>query len=125
MVLVMQTARPSKQRLDTGQARFVGILGFTAAVALPVLLWRGVVATLADRYSPSPGYFLTAWTPFALMALGLILFVPVYRSIGLRSYARAYSRRRNAYAGWGATLYLLGVALATQVAAIAHGLGTP
>ena len=101
------------------------MLGFAAAVALPVLLWRGVVATLADRYTPSPGYFLTAWTPFGLMALGLILFVPVYRSIGLRSHSRAYPRRRNAYAGWGATLYLLGVALASQVAAIAHGLARP
>jgi hypothetical protein len=121
----VQNVRRSKQRLDTGQARFVGLLGFAAAVALPLLLWRGVAATLANRYSPSPGYFLTAWTPFALMALGLLLFVPVFRSIGLRSYARGYARRRNAYAGWGVTLYLLGVALASQVAAIARGLGTP
>ena len=38
---------------------------------------------------------------------------------------RWYPRSRNAYAGWGITLYLLGLALATQVAQISTGLATP
>jgi hypothetical protein len=101
------------------------VLGFAAAVALPVVLWRGAVSALAAGYSPSLGYFVAAWTPFCLIGLGLLLLVPVVYSIGLSSYAPAYPRRRNVFAGWGITLYLLGLALATQVGWIAHGLTTP
>ena len=100
------------------------MLGFVGAVALPVVLWRDAVAALADGYTPSPGYFVAAWTPFCLIGLGLLLMVPVVYSIGQSSYAPTYPRRRNAYAGWGVTLYLLGLALATQVAWIANGLTT-
>jgi hypothetical protein len=98
------------------------VTGFAAAVALPLVVWHHAIAQLAAGFRPTLAYFLTGWTPFGLMALGLLFFVPVVYSIGLSSYARAYPRRRNAYAGWGATLYLLGVGLATQVAAITHGL---
>jgi hypothetical protein len=114
----------SKQRLAPRRAKTVGLLGFAAAVALPVVLWRDAVAALAAGYDPSLGYFIAAWTPFCLIALGLLLLVPVVYSIGLSSYAPAYPRRRNAYAGWGVTLYLLGLGLATQVAWMAHGLTT-
>ena len=115
----------SKQRLAPRHAKAVGLLGFAAAVALPIVLWRDAVAALASGYDPSLGYFIAAWTPFCLIGIGLLLLVPVVYSIGLSSYARAYPRRRNAYAGWGVTLYLLGLGLATQVAWIAHGLTTP
>jgi hypothetical protein len=116
--------RRSKQRLAPGRAKAYGVIGFVAAVSLPVALWHDSVRALAAGYSPSPGYFLAAWTPFCLIGLGLLLMVPVVYSIGLSSYARAYPRHRNAYAGWGITLYLLGLGLATQVAWIAHGLTT-
>jgi hypothetical protein len=114
----------SKQQLSPARAKAVGLLGFAAATALPVLVWRDAIAALAGGYSPSLGYFVAAWTPFCLIGLGLLLLVPVVYSIGLSSYEPAYPRRRNAYAGWGITLYLLGVCLATQVAWIAHGLTT-
>ena len=112
----------SKQRIGRRQARVVGIGGFACAVALPPLMWHHAIGQLAGSFQPTAIYFLTGWTPFGLMALGLLLFVPVVYSIGLSSYARAYPRYRNVYAGWGATLYLLGLALATQVAAITQGL---
>lgn len=112
----------SKQRIERAQAQAAGLLGFAAAVALPIALWHHAMTMLAASFRPTLYYFLTGWTPFGLIALGLLLFVPVVYSIGLSSYAPAYPRRRNAYAGWGITLYLLGLALATQVAAIAHGL---
>jgi hypothetical protein len=115
--------RRSKQRLDRRQAKAVGVIGFVAAVALPVLLWRDAITTLASDFNPTPGYFVTAWTPFALIALGLVFLVPVVASIGRSSYAAGYPRRRNVYAGWGVSLYLLGLALASQVATIARGLG--
>jgi hypothetical protein len=119
---VKQQAFKSKQRIGRGQAQVAGVLGFAAAVALPIALWHHAMSMLAASFRPTLYYFLTGWTPFGLIALGLVLFVPVVYSIGLSSYAPAYPRRRNAYAGWGITLYLLGLALATQVAAITHGL---
>ena len=112
----------SKQRISRRQAKVAGVLGFAAAVALPVVLWHHSMAVLAAGFRPTLAYFVTGLAPFGLIALGLLLFVPVVYSIGLSSYAPAYPRRRNVYAGWGVTLYLLGVALAAQVAAITHGL---
>ena len=112
----------SKQRITRGEAQLVGVLGFAAAAALPIVLWHHAMATLAAGFRPTLAYFVTGWTPFGLIALGLLLFVPVVYSIGLSTYAPAYPRRRNAYAGWGITLYLLGLALAAQVAAITHSL---
>ena len=112
----------SKQRVTRGQAKFAGVLGFAAAVALPIVLWHHAIGMLAAGFRPTLVYFLTGWAPFGLIAAGLVLFVPVVYSIGLSTYARAYPRRRNAYAGWGITFYLLGLALASQVAAITHGL---
>src|SRR5438045_2111895 len=112
----------SKQRLAPGRAKAYGVMGFLAAFTLPIVLWHEAIGALAAGYSPSLGYFLAAWTPFFLIGFGLLLMVPVVYSIGLSSYAAAYPRRRNAYAGWGITLYLLGLALATQVGWIAHGL---
>jgi hypothetical protein len=112
----------SKQRVTRRQAKAAGVLGFAAAVALPIALWHQAIGMLAAGFRPTLYYFLTGLTPFGLIALGLLFFVPVVYSIGLSSYAPAYPRRRNAYAGWGITLYLLGLALASQVAAITHGL---
>jgi hypothetical protein len=112
----------SKQRIDRRQARAVGAAGFVAALALPIVLWHHAIGLLAAGFQPTIYYLIAGCTPFALIALGLILLVPVVHSIGLSSYAPAYPRHRNVYAGWGTTLYLLGLGLASQVAAISHGL---
>jgi hypothetical protein len=112
----------SKQRISRGEAKVAGVVGFAAAVALPVVLWHHSMGVLAAGFRPTPAYFVAGVAPFGLIALGLLFFVPVVYSIGLSSYAPAYPRRRNAYAGWGVTLYLLGVALAAQVAEITHSL---
>jgi hypothetical protein len=42
----------------------------------------------------------------------------VVATIGRKPGGRFYPRSRNAYAGWGITLYLLGLILASQVAAV-------
>jgi hypothetical protein len=112
----------SKQRLTRGQAKIAGVAGFAAALALPIVLWHQALSMLAGAFRPTLFYFLTGWAPFVLIAAGLALLVPVVYSIGLSSYAPRYPRHRNVYAGWGTTLYLLGLALATQVAAITQGL---
>src|SRR4051812_50099092 len=67
-----------------------------------------------------PKYFL-GWTPWVLMALGLGFFIPVALSEGRDPEGRFYPRARNAYFGWGVSLYLLGFLLAWQGARIHDG----
>jgi hypothetical protein len=63
--------------------------------------------------------------PWVLIAAGLAFFVPVAWSAGRDPGSRWYPRARNAYAGWGITLYLLGCGLATQVAQIRDVISRP
>ena len=100
------------------QARIAGAVGFLIALALPLLLFGRVIAGIAGEYEPSLHYFLAEWTPWALMAIGLLFLLPVAWSAGRDPEWRWYPHGRNAYAGWGVTLYLLGFGLGTQVASI-------
>jgi hypothetical protein len=109
-------------QLDRRTARLVGLVGFLAAAALPPLLWHRAIAAIAADFRIEIPY-LTGWLAYALIAIGLLFFVPVLVSIGRRPDSRLYPRARNAYAGWGISCYLLGLALATQVAQIAAGPG--
>jgi hypothetical protein len=109
-------------QLDRRTARLVGLVGFIAAAALPAILWHRAIAAVADDFKMDLPY-LTGWVAYALIALGLLFFIPVLVSIGRRPDSRLYPRSRNAYVGWGASLYLLGIALAAQVAQIAAGPG--
>jgi hypothetical protein len=115
-------SRRSKQQLDQRTARLVGLAGFLVAAALPPLLWHRAIAAIADDFRMDIPY-LTGWVAYALIGLGLLFFVPVLLSIGRRPDSRLYPRARNAYAGWGVSCYLLGIALASQVALIAAGPG--
>ena len=83
------------------------------------------MAMIAEDFRLELEYLVTGWTAYALIALGLLFFVPVVVSIGRRPDSRLYPRSRGAYAGWGVSLYTLGIMLATQVAAIADGPGAP
>ena len=91
------------------------------AIALPIVLWRNVIADVARAYSPHLTYFL-GWAPWALMVAGILFFIPVAWSEGRDPEGRFYPRARNAYLGWGVTLYILGFLIAWQVARI-HDLG--
>jgi hypothetical protein len=97
-------------------ARIAGVAWFAAAAAAPVLAWHDVAARLAVRFRLELGYLVSAWAGFALIALGLVCFVPVLVSIGRTPDSRLYPRSRSALIGWGASLYLLGLALSVQVA---------
>jgi hypothetical protein len=103
-------------------ARRSGPVVFVAAAALPVVLWHRVVADIASQFRLDPAYLLTGWSCWALVALGLACLV----AAGLHEWRdrerRLYRCRAGAWFGWGVTLYLLGFALATQVAQIADGL---
>jgi hypothetical protein len=80
---------------------------FLCAAAAPVALWHHAIGAVAEDFRLEPGY-LTGWSGFALIGLGLLLMLPV---------VVARPRFRNVYMGWGVSLYLLGLALASQVAA--------
>jgi hypothetical protein len=103
-------------------ARGAGAIGFLAAAALPVVLWHRVIADIASEFRFDATYLVTGWTCWLLMALGLACFVPVAVERIRDPERRFYRRGTGAWYGWGVTLYLLGFALATQVAQIADGL---
>ena len=114
--------RRSKQELDQRTARLAGLAGFLVAAALPPLLWHRAIAAVANDFRMEIPY-LTGWLAYGLIGLGLLFFVPVLVSIGRRPDSRFYPRARNAWAGWGVSCYLLGIALATQIAQIAGASG--
>jgi len=106
-----------KQQLSRRNARLVGLLGFALAAALPPVLWHRAITAVASDFRLEPQY-LSGWTGYVLIALGLVFLLPVLVSIGRTPDSRLYPRGRNAYAGWGVSLYLLGCAIASQVAAV-------
>jgi hypothetical protein len=99
-------------------AQLVGLVGFLIAAMLPPLLWHGAIGAIASDFRLDVDYLVTGWTGYGLIAAGLLFLVPVVVSIGLSPESRLYPRSRNAYAGWGVVPYLLGIALASQVAAV-------
>jgi hypothetical protein len=84
-----------------------------------VLLFRNIVADIASEFRLDARYLVAEWSPWLLLAAGLVFLAPVAWSAGRDTESRWYPRARNAYAGWGTTLYLLGLGLAVQVAQIA------
>jgi hypothetical protein len=100
---------------NRSRARLVGAFGFLGAAVAPWVLWWRVVADIASEFRVDVHYLLLELTPWALILAGLLFLVPVALSAGADPESRWYPRGRNAYAGWGVTLYLLGVGLASQV----------
>jgi len=105
------------------KARRIGAVGFVLALALPIVAFQRVVTDIASEFRIDLHYFVSEWSPWVLIALGLAFCLPVAWSAGIDPESRWYPRARNAYAGWGVSLYLLGLALGVQVAQI-HG-GAP
>jgi hypothetical protein len=114
--------RREREEAKRRQAQRVGAAGFVVALLLPIVLWHRVIGDIAGDFRLDLKYLVTGWSPWVLMLLGLAFFVPVAISNGRDPEGRFYPKARNAYAGWGITLYLLGFGLATQVAQIADSL---
>lgn len=110
-----------RDELRRRQARRVGASGLLAAAAMPFLLWHRAIGFVVRDFRFDVGY-LSGWVPWLLIVAGLLFLVPVAWSAGRDPESRWYPRARNAYAGWGVTLYILGCALAVQVAQIAQDL---
>ena len=94
----------------------IGIIGFLCAAALPWALWHQAIAAVASDFRIEPGYLLTGWLGYTLMGLGLLCLLPVIWSTGRNPGSRLYPRLRRAYMGWGLSLYLMGFAVAAEVA---------
>jgi hypothetical protein len=92
------------------------LFAFVCAAVVPVALWHHAIGAIAADFRLDPGY-LTGWSGFGLIAVGLLLLLPVVWSARMSPGSRLYPRLRNAYMGWGVSLYLMGLALASQVAA--------
>jgi hypothetical protein len=104
-------------RASRREKQLVGLVGFLGAAALPVVLWHRAIGVVASDFRLDLEYLVTGWTGYALIALGLLLVLPVALSAGRHPDSRLYPRSRNVYMGWGTSLYLLGLAVAAQVAA--------
>jgi hypothetical protein len=118
----MPSRRAVAERARRRRARRIGAVGFAVAVALPLTLWHRVIADIASEFRLDPRYLVAGWTPWVLMLLGLCCFIPVVLEDWRNPDRRFYRPGTGAWFGWGITLYLLGFALATQVAQIADGL---
>jgi hypothetical protein len=114
----MAGARQARIDARRRQARVIGAVGFAIALTLPVILFRRVVEILMAADPAWELHYLSGWTPWVLLAAGLLFLLPVAWSAGLNPDSRWFPRSRGAYLGWGVSLYLLGFLLAWQVAAV-------
>jgi hypothetical protein len=80
---------------------------------------------IAEDFRLEAEYLVTGWTAYALIAAGLLFFIPVLVSVGRKPESRLYARTQRACMGWGVSLYTLGLLLASQVAIIADGPSAP
>jgi hypothetical protein len=117
-------SRLERERQARGGARRTGALGFVAAAAVPALLWHRVVAGIASEFRLDVRYLVAGWAPWVLMALGLTCLLVAGAIDWRQRDRRFYGPGSAAWVGWGISLYLLGFALATQVAQIVHALGS-
>ncbi len=98
------------------QAQLLGLGAFALAALAPWLLWRRAIAEIFGQFRIDLHYLVSELSPWVLIVLGLLFLLPVAFSSGLRPESRWRPVARNAYAGWGISLYLMGLALGSQVA---------
>jgi hypothetical protein len=116
-------SRRQREEVARRRARWTGAAGFVAAAALPILLWHHTISAIASEFHLEARYLITGWAPWALMALGLLCLAIAGIADWRARDRRFYRPGSGALVGWGLSLYLLGFALATQVAQIADSLG--
>jgi hypothetical protein len=112
------SSRASMQRASRRHSQLAGMAAFAVAMALPYVLWHRAIELVASDFRFELGYLVTGWTGYLMIGAGLLFLAPVVASTGRSAHGRFYPRSRNAYMGWGTSLYLGGVVLASQVAAV-------
>ena len=99
--------------------RLLALLALICAGAVPGYLYRDLLGQVVANFALDVDYIAFGASGFTLMALGLLVALPVVLSIGRNPDSRLYPRSRGALAGWGVSLYLLGITLVIQIGAIA------
>ena len=112
----MGSKRLEAQARARRRARIVGVVGVLLAAVMPVVFWHEVLGMAISEFRLSVRYIAVGLLPWLLMAAGLACAVPVVWHDMRDRHRRFHSGGTAAWAGWGITLYLLGFALATQVA---------
>ena len=115
--------RLQREQAARRRARRTGAVGFLAALGLPILLWHRVIAAIASEFHLDVRYLIAGWAPWFLMAMGLLCLLIAGIIDWRERERRFYGPGSAAWVGWGLSLYILGFALATQVAQIADSLG--
>jgi hypothetical protein len=108
--------RPLRRRRGE---RLLALLALICAGAVPAYLYRDLLSQVLGNFALDAEYIAFGASGFTLMALGLLVALPVVLSIGRNPDSRLYPRSRGALAGWGVSLYLLGITLVIQIGAIA------
>jgi hypothetical protein len=106
---------PRSQRSE----RLLALGALIAAGAVPAIVYRELLGQVLRSFTLDVGYIAFGASGFVLIALGLLASLPVVLSIGRNPDSRLYPRSRAALAGWGVSLYLLGIMLVIQIGAIA------
>ena len=112
----IQPYEPPKSRRGE---RILALLALIAAGGVPAFLYHDLLEQVFSSFTLDVGYIAFGASGFTLIALGLLASLPVVLSIGRNPDSRLYPRSRAALAGWGVSLYLLGIMLVIQIGAIA------
>ncbi len=89
-----------------------------ALTLAPLLVWHRVLGDIVGSFHWNLAYMVGDLSPWLLLLLGVLCMVPVAISAGRHPESRLYPRARRAYIAWGTVVYLLGIVLAVQVAAL-------
>jgi hypothetical protein len=101
----------------------VSALAFAWVAALtvaPLAIWHRVLGDILASFHWSFSYLVGELSPWFLLLAGVMFLIPVAVSAGRHPESRLYPRARRAYIAWGTVVYLLGICLAIQVAALWH-----
>lgn len=91
-------------------------LGWICVLTIaPIAIWHRMLGDILASFHWSISYAVSELSPWCLLLAGVVFLVPVAISAGSTPDSRLYPRARRAYIAWGTVLYLLGLALATQV----------
>ena len=99
-------------------ATAVAFVWLLALAIVPLALWHNVLASILVSFHWNLSYVLGELSPWLLLASGVAFLIPVAISTGRSPESRLYPRARRAYIAWGTFVYLLGVILAVEVAAV-------
>ena len=89
-----------------------------ALMLAPLAIWHSMLADIIGSFHWSFAYVLSELSPWLLLLAGIAFFVPVAVSAGRNPESRLYPRARRAYIAWGTVVYLMGLILAVEVAAV-------